>query len=210
MEMEEAAHFAQVNFTVNVVMNSNNEIVKAYAGGLDQVFQEGVKLVDEMFKINVAKPVDIVIVSSGGYPQDINLYQAYKGIDSVKNIVKDNGVILLVAECPEGYGNKYFYDWMVKYKSFKAIQKSIKKNFVVGSNVAYYLLKMLERVKIILVSSMPDYYARRIFKMRTDKTLNSAITSAFRIVGRKSKVLVVPKGAAILPILNNPQKREIK
>ncbi|UCH02831.1 MAG: hypothetical protein JSV20_03325, partial [Candidatus Bathyarchaeota archaeon] len=65
-------------------------------------------------------------------------------------------------------------------------------------------LKILEKVRIILVSTMPDYYTRRIFKMRTDKTLNSAITSAFRIVGRKSKVLVVPKGAALLPIIKNP------
>lgn len=208
MDMEEAARLAKVDFTLNVVVNSKNEIVKAFAGDLDQVFFEGVRLVDEMFKVPVEKPADIIIVGVGGHPHDSSLYKAYRGIDSVLDVVADNGVIILVAECSEGYGHRVFYDWMMKFKSLVEIEKEIKRNFVMDGYIAYYLMRALERVKIILVSVMPDYYATGVFRLRTAKTLNSALNAAFRITGRKGKILVVPHSEATLPIIKRESDLE--
>lgn len=201
LDMEEAASLAKVDFALNVVMNSKDEIVRAFAGDLDQVFFEGVKLVDEMSKVPVERKADIVIVGVGGHPHDSSLYRAYKGIDSVLDVVSNNGVIVLVAECSEGYGNRVFYDWTMKFKSIVDMEREIKRNFAVGGHVAYYLMRALEGAKIILVSVMPDYYATGVFRLRTAKTLNSALDAAFRITGRKGRILVVPHGEATLPII---------
>ena len=201
LDMVEAAHLTKVDFTINLVLTPQNEVVKAYAGDMDQAFQEGVKLVDEMYKVPVESPADIVVVSPGGHPMDINLYQAYKGLDAALNIVKDGGVIILVAECPEGHGHKVFYDWMTKYKTVGDMRKEIRRRFVLGGHKAYYMMKAMERVKIILVSAMPDYYASKVFQLRTAKTANVAMNMAFRILNRKAKVLVLPHGATTLPVL---------
>jgi nickel-dependent lactate racemase len=193
-DMMEAAKLAKVGFVLNVVTNSKGEVVKALAGDFEQVFYEGVKLVDEMYRISVDRRADIVIVSSGGSPADINLFQAYKGIDSALEVVKRGGAIILIAECPEGHGNQIFYDWMVKFSDIKAIEREIKRNFILGGHKAYYLMRALENHQIILVSSMPDYYATNIFKLKTARAVNDALNEAFKIGGKNAKVWIMPYG----------------
>ena len=193
-DMLEAARLAKVSFVLNVVTNSKGEIVKAFAGDLEQVFYEGVKLVDEMYRISVDRRADIVIVSPGGAPADLNLFQAYKGVDSALEIVKRGGAIILVAECPEGHGNQVFYDWMVKFSDIKAVEREIKRNFILGGHKAYYLMRALQNHQIILVSSMPDYYAINIFKLKTARAVNDALNEAFKTVGKNAKVWVMPYG----------------
>jgi len=199
-DMVEAARLAKVDFTLNLVTNSKQEIVKAFAGDMDQVFQEGVKLVDEMYKVPLERRADIVVVSSGGHPFDINLYQAYKGIDNALNAVKRGGVIVLVAECPEGHGHTVFYEWMTKFKGLKEMERAISRNFLLGGHKAYYLRRALERTQIILVSIMPDYYAVNAFDLKTARAVNDALRDAFNLAGKNPKVWAMPHGNITLPV----------
>jgi nickel-dependent lactate racemase len=198
-DMVEAARLANVDFILNVVTNSNGEVVRAVAGDLEQAFHEGVKLVEEMCTVSVDRRADIVIVSPGGYPMDINLYQAHKAVDNALDSVKRGGVIILVAECPEGYGNEAFYEWMTKFEDVRSMEKEIKKRFVMGGHKAYYLLKTLQKTHIILVSTMPDFYAVNVFKLRTAKALNDALDDAFEIAGKNAKVWTIPHGHVTFP-----------
>ncbi len=207
-DMVEAARMAKVDFILNVVTNSRGELVKAFAGELEQAFMEGVKLVDEMYRVEVDRRADIVVVSSGGNPADVNLFQAYKGIDNVLEVVKRGGVIVLVAECPEGHGNQVFYDWMVKYGDLKAVEREIKRNFVLGGHKAYYLLKALQNHQIILVSSMPDYYATNIFRLKTARAVNDALNEAFNIAGKNARVWTVPYGNFTLPNVKATEEKQ--
>ncbi len=198
-DMVEAAKLAGVDFILNVVTNSKGEIVKAFAGDLEKVFMEGVKLVTEMYHVTVDRRADIVVVSSGGNPADVNLFQAYKGLDNALEVVKRGGVIVLVAECPEGHGNQVFYDWMVKFGEIKAVEREIRRNFVLGGHKAYFLLRAMQNHQIILVSSMPDYYASGVFKLKTAKAINDALNEAFNIAGKNARVWTMPYGNFTLP-----------
>jgi nickel-dependent lactate racemase len=198
-DMTEAAKLANVNFILNVVTNSKNEVVKAFAGDLEQAFLEGTKLVDEMYKVPIEQRANIVVVSAGGYPHDINLYQATKGIHNSLEAVKRKGVIVLVAECPEGHGNEVFSEWMEKFADLKRIEREISKRFVLGGHKAYYLTKALQKLSIILVSVMPDCYAVNTFKLRTAAALNDALRDAFELAGKNAKVYVMPHGSTTLP-----------
>jgi len=199
-DMVEAAKLANVDFTLNVVLNSKEELVKAFAGDLNQVFDEAVKIVDEMYKVPINRKADIIVTSPGGHPFDINLYQAYKGIHSALNAVEKGGVIILVAECPEGHGHEIFYEWMTKFKNIRKIEKELQKRFVLGGHKAYYLKKALQKVHIILVSVMPDYYAVNVFNLKTAKAVNDALRDAFNLVDKNAKVLAMPYGSITLPI----------
>jgi nickel-dependent lactate racemase len=198
-DMTEAARLAKVDFILNVVTNSKGEIVKAFAGDLEQAFNEAVKLVDEMYRIPVDNRADIVVVSPGGYPADIDLYQAYKALDNALEVVKRNGVIILVAECTEGHGNEVFYDWMMRLGELKKVEHEIKRNFAMGGHKAYYLLKALQHHPIILVSSLPDYYATSIFKVKTARAVNDALNEALKMAGSAAKVWVMPHGTFTFP-----------
>jgi lactate racemase len=206
IDMTEAARIAKVDFIVNVVENKKGEIVRAFAGDLEAAFREGVKLVDEMYIVTVDRRADIIVVSAGGHPADINLYQAYKGIDNALDAVKRGGVIILVAECLEGHGNQVFYDWMTRLPDLKAVEKEVKRNFVMGGHKAYYLLKVLQNHPIILVSSMPDFYATSIFKLKTARAVNDALNEAFKIAGSAARVWAMPQGSYTLPIYRAPEE----
>lgn len=198
-DMVEAAAMAKVDFVLNVVMNSKRELVRAFAGDLEQVFSEGVKLVDEMYRVQVDRRADIVVVSPGGDPADVDLFQAYKSVDNALEVVKRGGVIILVAELPEGHGNREFYEWMTKFNDLKAVEREIKRNFVVGGSKAYYYMKALQKARIILVSSMPDYYAANVFKLKTARAVNDAFNEAMNMVGKNAKAWTLPYGNYTLP-----------
>jgi nickel-dependent lactate racemase len=202
-DMTEGARLAKVDFVVNVVTNSKCEIVKAFAGDVEQAFQEAVKLVNDMFRVTVDRRADIVVVSCGGHPADINLFQAYKAVDGALEAVKRGGVIILVAECPEGHGSQVFYDWMMRLGELKAVEREIKRNFVLGGHKAYYLLKALQNHQIILVSSLPDYYAVNIFKLKTARAVNDALNEAFNIAGKAARVWAIPYGNFTLPMVQS-------
>jgi len=50
----------------------------------------------------VDAPFDIVITSNSGYPLDLNLYQAVKGMSAAAQVVRRGGSIIVAAECWDG------------------------------------------------------------------------------------------------------------
>jgi nickel-dependent lactate racemase len=67
-------------------------------------------------------------------------------------------------------------------------------------------MKTLKKVRMILVSTMPDYYATSIFKLKTARAVNDALNEAFDITGRKAKVLTMPYGNFTLPELKTTEE----
>lgn len=207
IDMTEAARLAKVDFILNIVENKEGKIVRAFAGDLEAAFLEAVKLVDEMYRVYVDRRAEIVVVSSGGHPADINLYQACKGLDNALDVVKRGGVIILVAECLEGHGNQVFYDWMSRLGDQKTVEKEIKRNFLIGGHKAYYLLKALQNHPLILVSTLPDFYATSIFKFKTARAINDALNEAFKLTGSASRVWAIPVGNYTLAIFKSPEEK---
>ena len=113
-DMEEAAKIFGLDFILNVVLDSKKEIVAAVAGDFIEAHRKGVEVVDSMYKVPV-EPADAVIVSCGGFPKDINLFQANKALDNATQAVKRGGSIILVAECAEGIGNQVYECWNRDY-----------------------------------------------------------------------------------------------
>jgi len=199
--MTEAARLAGVDFTLNVVQTENG-IVGAFSGDFDSVLKYGAALVDRIYKVHAKEKADIVVTSANGSPHDIDLYQAYKALHLGLNVVKDKGVIILVAECKEGVGNgighQNYYKWMRRFKTKDEMQKELKREFTIGGHKAYYHLKALERVNIFLVSDMPRKEVEGIFRLRYGETPDKALKKAFEITGKDAKVLAIPEGITTL------------
>jgi len=76
----------------------------------------------------------------------------------------------------------------------KTVEREIKRNFVEGGSAAYCYMRALQKARIILVSSMPDYYAANVFKMKTARAVNDALNEAMNVVGKNAKVWTLPWG----------------
>lgn len=201
-DMTEAAKLTGIDFVLNVVMNAKNEIVKAFAGDLEGAFLEAVRLADQLYKVPVKKMAKVVLVSSGGTPFDIDLFQAVKAIENATKVAKKGGVIILVAECPDGHGSDVFCEWMAECGTLRDAERRLKRQFVLGGHKAYYLLRAIERARIMLVSSLPEYYAKKVFRLDTSRTVDDALKRTFRIVGKNAKIWVIPRGTLTLPVIS--------
>ncbi|HHY60919.1 MAG TPA: nickel-dependent lactate racemase [Clostridia bacterium] len=199
-DIEEAGALAGVKFIVNVVLNAKKQIVKAVAGHPIQAHREGVKWVDKMYKRPLSQPADIVIASCGGSPKDINLYQAQKGFENASYAVRKGGVIILVAECPEGYGEPLFEDWINRAQSIDDPIRWVQEKFVLGAHKAVVICQVLKEKEGFLVSSMPEEAVRKCF-FQPAATVEEAVTKALQKLGPEAKILVMPNANVTVPYI---------
>jgi nickel-dependent lactate racemase len=101
-EMLAVALATQPGFLLNVTLNQKRQITGVFAGDLVAAHAAGIAAVRETALQAVDEPFDLVITSNSGYPLDLNLYQAVKGMSAAAQIVKPGGDIIVAAECWDG------------------------------------------------------------------------------------------------------------
>ncbi|MBB6215748.1 nickel-dependent lactate racemase [Anaerosolibacter carboniphilus] len=201
-DIDEVAKMLSIDFIVNVVLDEKKNIMKAVAGHHIEAHREGCKFLDQLYKIEMDHPADIVIVSPGGFPKDINVYQAQKALDNAQHAVRDGGIIILVASCKEGLGEHTFERWMTTAKSPDEMIVNIQKKFELGGHKAAAIAMVHQRARIFLISDLEDGFVRRIF-LEPYGNIEEALTNAYCVLGEDAKVLIMPYGGSTLPVVKN-------
>ncbi|MFH1612714.1 MAG: lactate racemase domain-containing protein [bacterium] len=138
-----------------LVIYGSKKIEWAKAGEIKKVIRDGIKKVDELTSFFV-KPAQYIIVSPGGYPNDADVYMAQRGLDLVNQAVLDNGEILFLAECKNGFApSKEAEDFFYKRLTWPLakIFKEIKTNYKLSMQKTYKMAKLIERTKKIWLYS---------------------------------------------------------
>jgi len=201
LDMVEAAKIAKVDFTMNFVADSDDKDLKVFGGSLESAFSDGVKYVESLYCVPVEEKADIVVVSSGGQPYDLDLYGALESIERAVRVVRDGGVIVLVAECSKGYGTSRFYRWVEELDSIEAVKSETRKHFTYGLHKVAQLIHVLNNVKVVLVSTLPETISTRVFRFKVAKSAGDGLDLAYRFAGRRAKVWVLPQAMETLPTL---------
>jgi len=194
-DLEEAGRMTGLRYVVNVVQDERKRIVSSYAGDPIAAQRATIKTVDDLVKVPVRESADIVVASAGGYPRDINLYQAHKAIENASHAVKPGGTIILVAECREGFGNSTFETWMTSASSLDEVGEKLSKHFILGAHKAFALSKIAKRAEIIVASKLQ---AKSII-LRTCKKPQDALDDAWRSHGKDASILLMPYAMNTLP-----------
>jgi nickel-dependent lactate racemase len=101
-DIEEAASLVGLEYIVNVVLSESKEVLGCFSGHFIKAHREAVKFFNEVYGVEIGRKYDVVVTSPGGFPKDINLYQAHKALEVAFKCVRPGGVIILLAECREG------------------------------------------------------------------------------------------------------------
>ncbi|MGB4087996.1 nickel-dependent lactate racemase [Methanothrix sp.] len=197
-DMEEAARIADLDFILNTVLNSRKEIVLSTAGDYIRAHRIGAAAVDGMYRCPV-EPADIVVSCAGGRPKDINLFQAQKALDNAKNAALPGGSIILLAECSEGLGHPVFERWACEATSAEQCWERFGIEYEFGGHKAAFLAKESLEHHLILVSSMPRDKVEMCF-MNPARTLEEALSQAWKRQGRDARMLVMPYGNLTLAV----------
>ena len=195
--IEEAAKIAGLSFILNVVINSKKEIVAAVAGDFIEAHRQGVEIVDSMYKIPV-EPADAVIVSCGGFPKDMNLFQATKSLENAFPAVKKGGSIILVAECGEGFGDSVYERWSRECCTPDSAIEKFRGCFEFGGHKAAIVGRAVKEFKLYLVSKLPEAESRRAFFIPV-KSVGEALEKVLS-ENPEAKIHVMPAGGWTLPV----------
>lgn len=197
-DMLEAASMVENVFCINVVINGYGEPAEITAGRLDSSHEASVKIASRMLRVDVPEPCDLAIASAGGYPFDIDFIQSHKSIDHVAGCVRDGGVIVMVAECSQGEGSDTFLPWF-DIGDRRAVASRLKSNYQLNGHTALALMKKLERLKIVLVSSLAEAKVRKM-GMLPAKSLDEALKIADGLLNGAVTTYVFPFAWGILPV----------
>ncbi|MFN2302208.1 MAG: nickel-dependent lactate racemase [Anaerolineales bacterium] len=154
-DVEEIGKACHIDFSLGTILNEDKRILRIFFGEPGSVMKAAIPVVRQIFGVQVPKLYDLVIASPGGYPKDINLYQAEKGLTHAARITRKGGWVILLAACPEGSGSQSYEDYMKKAKSHKKILQHFKDGFFdIGPHKAFQIASEAIRVNIILVSQI--------------------------------------------------------
>ena len=198
MDIEEAGRICGIDFIVNVVLSEHKEIIKAVAGHPVAAHRAGCRFLDRIYLKPLPQAADIVLVSQGGAPKDLNLYQTQKALDNARHAVKQGGIIILIGSCREGLGERVFEEWMTRSPSPEAMIERIGRDFQLGGHKAAAIAMTLRKAKIYLVSDMEDDFVRSIF-LTPQPSVQTALERAFAELGPRATVLAMPYGGSTLP-----------
>lgn len=201
-DIEEAGRIVGCDFIVNVVLSEGKEIIKAVAGDPVKAHRAGCAFLDTIYLKELPEAADIVLVSQGGAPKDLNLYQTQKALDNARHAVKQGGVIVLIGSCREGLGERVFEEWMTTSPSPKYMIERIGRDFQLGGHKAAAIAMTLQKAEIYLVSDLKDDFVRKIF-LTPQPSAQAALDKAFEKLGPDATVLAMPFGGSTLPRIIN-------
>jgi lactate racemase len=192
---------AGCDFIVNVCLDGQRRITWVGAGQMIQAWQEGVRFVEQVVRVPVSEPLDVVVTSSAGYPLDTTWYQAVKGLTGCLPIVKQGGTIILVASLSEGLGSPEFQRVMAENPDLKAFKKRILGGdyFVMDQWQLEELAKVVERCRIKVVTDGVSPEVLRRCHAEPATSVEQAVAESLAEYGPTARVAVIPKGPYVLP-----------
>lgn len=155
------ALIAGVDFSINIVLNSSRQLVKAFAGDMSRSHEQACLYVGEHACPDVRVPADVVITGCGGYPLDATFYQCTKALVTALPCVKKSGKIIAAGSCIEGIGSETYRDMLFRYSgNFSRFLDHIKNS---GSVIKdQWQIQMQARVDFLIGRENVSFYTHGV------------------------------------------------
>jgi nickel-dependent lactate racemase len=185
---------AKINpsFSINTIVNDKGDAVELFCGDWIGAHRRACEFHAANHTIEIAEKRDLVIVSCGGAPHDLNMIQAHKALETASHACNGGGTIIFLAECSDGLGREDFLNWFEAETSVQ-LAENLCAHYQVNGQTAWSLLRKAERFNIQSITSLPANETRR---MRLQKANSpDEILAGNR---EKQKGYIVPFGAKYL------------
>ncbi|WP_136799935.1 MULTISPECIES: nickel-dependent lactate racemase [Desulfosediminicola] len=154
-DLAEAGEMVGIDLAVNFILSPEREVVTVLAGEPDKTLKAGAKVCAEVYGVGIKDKFDIVIASCGGYPRDICLCQAQKGLNLASRAVKEGGNILLLAKSSQGIGDDIFFDYVSQDTTPEEILAAFKmQGRNMGAHTAYVFGRTLNQFDVAITSEL--------------------------------------------------------
>jgi nickel-dependent lactate racemase len=195
------AKMAGCDFIVNVCLDGQRRVTWVGAGDMEKAWLEGVRFVENVVRVPVPEPCDVVVTSSAGYPLDTTWYQAVKGLTGALPIVKQGGTIVLAASLTEGVGSPEFQRLIADNPDLAVFKQRIlgKDYWVLDQWQLEEQAKVLAKCRVKVVSDGLPAATLRQCHVEPAASVEKAVADCLAEYGPRAKVAVIPKGPYVLP-----------
>lgn len=201
-EMVSACILAKLQYIVNVVINSQKEIVYAVSGDPIKAHEQGCNFLRKVCQVVPNKDADIVITTNGGYPLDQNMYQAVKGMTAAEAAAKEDAVIIMVAHCGDGHGGESFYKTLVRNKDSEKLLQEISKVPRQETKPDQWQYQIQSRIlthhKVIYVTCRKSRILAEEMGFKVAENVNQALKMALEEKGKDAHITVIPDGVSVI------------
>ncbi|HWQ61726.1 MAG TPA: nickel-dependent lactate racemase [Negativicutes bacterium] len=198
-QMEIAAMLAPA-FLLNVIPAPDGGLAGFVAGHWRDAWEEGCRRVAGIYGVPIREQTDLVIASAGGYPKDVNFYQATKATENALAACNQGGVVIAVLECRAIGEPPDFRGWF-DIASLHERELALRERFTVPGFVALKTGLAARRIQHIIVTLPENRSFIEKAGMTPAATLPEAIALAETRLGcRDYTVTVMPHAAATLPL----------
>jgi len=200
-EMVTAAGTAGLAFILNVVINKDKRIIKAFSGHYNHAHLAGCEFLAKEAGVQ-SQPADIVITTNGGYPLDQNIYQTVKCMTAAEATCRENGVIIVASECRDGHGGDSFFQTFARAAHPRDVLEEIIKRSpeetIPDQWEAQILARILIKHRVIMATGAPREMVESMH-MKWAPSVESAIDLAGDLLGNnKGNITVIPDGVGVI------------
>ncbi len=206
-EMLEVALKTDPTFLLNVALNRERAITGVYAGSLQPAHQAGTAAVRQAAMVRVEAPFDVVITSNSGYPLDLNLYQAVKGMSAAAQVVREGGSIIIAAECWDGVPDHGEYKNILQMAdSPQALLEVVRRPgfLMVDQWEAHVQARVQCRATVYVKNSYLSDGEIRAALLRPCHQIEETLAGLLACYGPDARICVLPEGPQTIPYVGSP------
>ena len=195
-ECERIAALIDPAFIVNSIVNERGLPQRVFAGHWRAAHRRACETYAAGHSQTIDEKREVVIVSCGGAPYDINMIQAHKALDMAAHACNEGGTIVLLAECPDGHGRNDFLKWFESVDS-RSLESRLQAAYEVNGQTAWALLTKIERFRVRIITQIGRDELRRM-RMIPFGSLDQALSD----LSTNAAGYIMPRGAASLPVIH--------
>lgn len=170
------------------VNRSNYFTIIPRGGKVNTIIRDGdLSTISNLFHRQGVSQAKGAIIGAGGYGYDNTLSDSIRVIWGSIPCVKKGGSILLIAECGEGIGSEALNGLLIGRLDWN----NKRSEYLDGLEELDYLRKIKDEYNLILLSGLPEFYARTRLGLETAKSSTEALNKLVAKLGRSGKINVV-------------------
>ncbi len=199
LDMLDIAAMVKPDFLLNAIFTAAGDFAGFVAGHWYEAWLSGCRQAAAVAGVPVSAPADVVIASAGGYPKDINFYQASKAIENACLAVRTGGILIVVMECREISEPPDFSQWF-DYPTLYDREAALREAFTVPGFVALKLGFIAAATPVIIVSRPENQAFLEKAGMLFAVSLEAALQlAAVKLGCQEFRISIMPHGGNVVP-----------
>ncbi|MFW9890720.1 MAG: lactate racemase domain-containing protein [Candidatus Thorarchaeota archaeon] len=203
IDMIEASKLGGLDFIVNYVSDWLGNVAHICAGNPYSSWESGVDSAKMLANAEFTRRADIAIVSAGGYPSDLTLYDAIDSLHTAFEVTENGGAIVLIAECNKGVGPKGFIRGVSEFSSENDVTLAAEIGFELGFEKAQFFWNVLSSRKLVICSRLRHSLVEERLRSEAVRDPQEGLEVAQTMLASKRKIAVIPHGIRTVPHFKN-------